>query len=103
MRSGYTALPELELNGRFCDYAFFPDQSLLPELRSQHSYVIELKHSKKTASDAEFAAKHKEALEQLAGYAKSPNLEKLAAGTPVHFLDIEFKGRDMIVCEEVEG
>ena len=101
MRSGYMACPELELNGRFCDYAFFPDQSLVPELRSQHSYVIELKHSKKTATEAEIAAKHAEALDQLAGYARHPNLTALAAGTPVHFLDVEFKGREMIVCEEV--
>ena len=41
-------------------------------------------------SAAEIAAKHQEALDQLAGYARSPNLEKLAAGTPVHFLDVEF-------------
>ena len=27
---------------------------------------------------------------------------KLVAGTPVHFLDIEFKGGKMVVCNEVE-
>ena len=103
MRAGYMACPELELNGRFCDYAFFPDPSLAPELRSQHSYVIELKHSKQGAPKREIAAKHKEALAQLAGYAKSPKLKRLAAGTPVHFLDIEFVGRKMTVCKEVKG
>ena len=103
MRAGYMACPELELNGRFCDYAFFPDPSLAPELRSQHSYVIELKHSKQGAPKREIAAKHKEALAQLAGYAKSPNLKHLAADTPVHFLDIEFVGRKMTVCKEVSG
>ena len=102
MRSGYMVLPELEFNGRFCDYAFFPDQSLAPEFRATHSYVIELKYSKKGASESEKAAHHAEALDQLAGYAKSPNLARLAAGTPVHFLDIEFAGREMIRCEEVK-
>ena len=100
-RDTYVALPELELNGRYCDYAFFPNQMKPVVEQPTHSYVIELKHSKASATDAEIAAKHREALDQLAGYAKSPNLDALAAGTPVHFLDVEFKGREMIVCEEV--
>ena len=41
----------------------------------------------------------KNVFDQLAGYARSPNLEHLAAGTPVHFLDVEFVGRDLLVCE----
>ena len=101
-RRAYMALPELELNGRYCDYALFPSQLLREEERPQHSYVIELKHSKKGASEAEIEAKHREALDQLAGYAQSPNLAKLAACTPVHFLDVEFVGRDLIRCEEVK-
>ena len=100
-RKDYMAMPELELNGRYCDYALFPSQ-LLPEAeRPLHSYVIELKHAPESASASKIDAKHREVLKQLAGYAKSPNLARLAAGTPVHFLDIEFKGRKMIVCEEV--
>ena len=64
--------------------------------------MIELKHSKAGATEAEIAAKHREAMDQLAGYARAPNLAALAAGTPVHFLDVEFKGREMLVCEEVK-
>ena len=102
MKSGYVAVPELELNGRYCDYAFFPDTMTPEDSRPTQSYVIELKHSKNDAQKSEIDAKHREALEQLAGYSRSPNLAKLAAGTPVHFLDVEFVGRKMIVCEEVE-
>ena len=102
MKPVYVALPELELNGRYCDYAFFPNMMLPAEFIPEHSYVIELKHSKKGAKKSEVAAKHKEALAQLKGYAASPNLKRLAAGTPVHFLDVEFVGRKLTVCKEVK-
>ena len=101
MREGYMFCPELELNGRNCDYAFFPNRQLLKPLQPLHSYVIELKHSRKSAPESEIAAKHEEALRQLSAYAAHPNLAALADGTPVHFLDIEFVGREMIVCEEI--
>ena len=68
----------------------------------RHSYVIELKHSKADASDAEIAKKHEEALEQLKKYSEDPNLAALAVGTPVHFLCYEFKGRELVRLEEVE-
>lgn len=101
MRDGYNTFPELELNGRFCDYAFFPNTMLPPELRATHSYVIELKYSKASAPEAEISAKHAEALAQLEAYSRHPNLAALAAGTPVHFLDVEFVGRDLVRCEEI--
>ena len=67
-----------------------------------HSYIIELKHSAADASDAEIAKKHEEALEQLKKYSADPNLAALAAGTPVHFICYEFKGRELVRLEEVE-
>jgi len=63
--------------------------------------VIELKHSKKDAPEAEIASKHAEALDQLRRYAADPRLPQLAGGTPVHFIDLEFVGREMRVCEEI--
>lgn len=101
MHDGYMVAPELELNGRHCDYAFFPNRSLLCGLQPQHSYVIELKHSKKAATGAEIAAKHAGALTQLKAYSEHPQLAALAGGSPVHFLDVEFVGRTMVRCEEV--
>lgn len=101
MKSVYMAKPELELNGKYCDYAFFPDWSLGAESKPAQSYVIELKYSKKDAPEAEIAAKHAEAIEQLARYSQDPRIPQLAAGTPVHYLDIEFVGRELRVCEEV--
>ena len=102
MKSVYLARPEFELNGRFADYAFFPDLSLDANSRPAHSYVIELKHVPANAAPSRFAANHAEALAQLEAYSAAPALESFAAGTRVHFLDIEFRGRDMIRCDEVE-
>ena len=39
---------------------------------------------------------------RLKKYADDPNLAALAAGTPVHFLCYEFKGRELVRLEEVE-
>lgn len=101
MHDGYLVAPEFELNGHPCDYAFFPNHSLQPAQQPLHSYVIELKHSKKNATEAEIARKHTEALEQLKAYSAHPNLAALAGGTAVHFLDVEFVGREMTYCEEI--
>ena len=38
---------------------------------------------------------------RLKKYADDPNLAALAAGTPVHFLCYEFKGRELVRLEEV--
>ena len=94
--------PELSHQCGFSDYALFPNRMLPESSIPEQSYVIELKHSKADASDAEIAKKHEEALDQLKKYAADPNLAALAAGTPVHFLCYEFKGRELVRLEEVE-
>ena len=101
MNRSYLVRPEFAHPNGFSDYALFPDRNAGPAT-PHHSYVIELKHSKADASDAEIAKKHEEALEQLKKYAADPNLAALAAGTPVHFLCYEFKGRELVRLEEVE-
>ena len=102
MKSVYMVKPELSHPCGFSDYALFPNRMLPESSIPEQSYVIELKHSKADASDAEIVKKHEEALEQLKKYAADPNLAALAAGTPVHFLCYEFKGRELVRLEEVE-
>ena len=101
MKTVYVARPELELNGRYCDYAFFPDMRLPAYDQPDHSYVIELKHAPANAPQSKIDANHAEALTQLQAYSQCANLPQLTAGRPIHFLDVEFVGREMIVCEEV--
>ncbi len=102
MNGSYMVRPEFAHPCGFSDYVLFPDRNAGPATPN-HSYVVELKHVKADATDAEVAAKHEEALAQLKAYAADPNLASLAAGTPVHFLCYEFRGRDLVRLEEVEA
>ena len=101
MKSVYLVKPELSPPCGFSDYALFPNRMLPASSVPEQSYVIEMKHSKADATDAEVAAKHAEALAQLKAYAADPNLPALAGGTPVHFICYEFRGRDLVRLEEV--
>ena len=58
MKSVYMVKPELAHPGGYSDYALFPNRSLQPDLVPEHSYLIEVKHSKADAPDSEIAAKH---------------------------------------------
>ena len=101
MKSAFTVKPELSHPCGYSDYALFPDRTLPEGCVPEQSYLIEMKHSKAGATDAEVAAKHSEALAQLKAYAADPNLPALAGGTPVHFICYEFRGRDLVRLEEV--
>ena len=101
MKSAFTVKPELSHPCGYSDYALFPDRTLPEGCVPEQSYLIEMKHSKADATDAEVAAKHAEALAQLKAYAADPNLPALAGGTPVHFICYEFRGRDLVRLEEV--
>ncbi len=101
MKSAFMVKPELSHPCGYSDYALFPDRTLPEGCVPEQSYLIEMKHSKADATDAELAAKHAEALAQLKAYASDPNLAALAGGTPVHFLCYEFRGRDLVRLEEV--
>ena len=101
MKSAFTVKPELSHPRGYSDYAPFPDRTLPEGCVPEQSYLIEMKHSKAGASDAEVAAKHAEALAQLKAYAADPNLPALAGGTPVHFICYEFRGRALVRLDEV--
>ena len=101
MKSAFTVKPELSHPCGYSDYALFPDRTLPEGCVPEQSYLIEMKHSKADATDAEVAAKHAEALAQLKAYAADPNLAALAGGTPVHFICYEFRGRDLVRLEEI--
>ena len=100
LNPAFMVCPELELGHRNSDFSVFPDRSLDETRSAKHSYVIELKYSKKDESEAEIAAKREEALAQLKAYAQAPALPSLAAGTPVHFLYLHYRNFTQIAAEE---
>ena len=99
LNSLYLVEPEIELNYGFGDFLMLPDKERYPDIA--HSYILELKYLKPTATDAEVEAKSKEADEQLLKYNKDKIVKRLCSGTQLHLLKTVFRGANMMTCEEI--
>lgn len=91
--------PEIELNYGYCDFFLLPDKQRYPEIA--HSYIIELKYVKPTATDDELAAKSLEADAQLQKYSGDKIVKRLCADTQLHLVKLVFRGAEMEVCEGI--
>ena len=98
LNSLYLVEPEVELNYGFSDFLLLPDKARYPE--TAHSYIMELKYVKPTASDSEVEAKNKEAEEQLQKYCADRVVKRLCMNTQLHLLKIVFRGAEMKICAE---
>ena len=99
LNSLYLVEPEIELNYGFGDFLMLPDKERYPDIA--HSYILELKYLKPTATDAEVEAKSKEADGQLLKYSKDKIVKRLCSGTQLHLLKTVFRGTNMMTCEEI--
>lgn len=99
--SYYLVQPELETNYGYCDFFLLPDKIRYSDI--EHSYILELKYATRTATDAELETQAEEGRQQLLQYSKDKMVEKLAAGTTLHLLLIQFQGWDMVKCEEIKA
>ena len=95
----YLVEPEIELNYGFGDFLMLPDKARYPEIA--HSYILELKYAKPTATDAEVEAKSLEADGQLHQYANDKIVKQLCQGTQLHLLKVVFRGAELAVCTSV--
>ena len=86
----YLVEPEIELNYGYSDF--------LPE--TTHSYILELKYVKPTATDAEVEAKSMEADGQLRKYSGDKIVKRLCQGTQLHLLKVVFRGAEIAHCSE---
>ena len=93
--------PEIELNYGFGDFLMLPDKARYPEIA--HSYILELKYVKPTATDAEVEAKSVEADGQLQRYANDKIVKRLCSDTRLHLLKAVFRGAELAVCTEVDS
>ena len=100
LNSLYLVEPEIELNYGFSDFLLLPDKARYPGIA--HSYIMELKYVKPTATDAEIQEKSREADEQLKKYSEDKIVKRLCAGTQLHLLKVVFRGAEMEVCIETE-
>ena len=95
----YLARPEMELARGYCDFCLFPERVYNGDVK--HSYIIELKHSKEDATDAELAAKAEAGIAQLKRYAADPFVPGLARDTELHLILYQFKGKEPVRIEEI--
>ena len=101
LASYYLVEPELEMNYGYCDFFLLPDKMRYSDI--EHSYILELKYATRTATNAELEAQAEEGRQQLLRYSKDKVVQKLATGTPLHLLLIQFQGWDMVKCEEINA
>ena len=99
LNSLYLVEPEIELNYGFSDFLMLPDKARYPEIA--HSYIMELKYVKPSATEAEVEAKSRKAEEQLHRYASDKIVKRLCEGTQLHLLKVVFRGADMAVCTAI--
>ena len=99
LNSLYLVEPEIELSYGFGDFLLLPDKARYPEIA--HSYILELKYVKPTATDAEVEAKSVEADGQLQRYANDKIVKRLCSNTQLHLLKVVFRGAELAVCTSV--
>ncbi|MDR0893902.1 MAG: PD-(D/E)XK nuclease domain-containing protein, partial [Prevotellaceae bacterium] len=95
----YILMPELEMNYGYRDLMLLPDKSRYPDIG--HSYLIELKYAKADATEVEMEAQRADARVQLFKYREDKVARRLAEGTQLHLLVLQFKTWKSVTFEEL--
>lgn len=99
LASYYLVEPELEMNYGYCNFFLLPDKKRYPDIG--HSYILELKYAARTATDAELETQTEEGRRQLLQYSKDKIALQLAQDTTLHLILLQFRGWDLVKCEEI--
>lgn len=99
LASYYLVQPVLEMNYGYCDFFLLPDKQRYPDVK--HSLILELKYSPRSATDAELELKANEGRNQLQQYSQDKVAIHKSESTTLHLTLLQFKGWEMIRCEEV--
>lgn len=86
----YELVPEIEMNHGYSHLFLFPKLKKYPDL--SHSYLIELKYTKKEATDMEIETLRHEALGQIERDSQDRLLQAACEGTKLHKLIIVYAG-----------
>lgn len=87
------------MNYGYCDFFLLPDKSRYPD--TAHSYILELKYLPRTATDKELEEQAEEGRGQLKQYSQDKKVTTISEGTALHCILLQFKGWELIKCEEV--
>ena len=99
LASYYLVEPELEMNYGYCDFFLLPDKKRYPDIG--HSYILELKYAGRTTTDTELETQAEEGRRQLLQYSKDKIALQLAQDTTLHLILLQFRGWDLVKCEEI--
>ncbi|MEY8611007.1 ATP-binding protein [Parabacteroides segnis] len=99
LASYYLVEPELEMNYGYCDFFLLPDKKRYPDIG--HSYILELKYAGRTTTDTELETQAEEGRRQLLQYSKDKIALQLAKDTTLHLILLQFRGWDLVKCEEI--
>ncbi|MDR0895081.1 MAG: ATP-binding protein [Prevotellaceae bacterium] len=97
----YLMKPEFEMNYGYGDLMLLPDKTRYPDVA--HSYMVELKYAKADATDAEMEAQRIDGRAQLLRYREDKVAQRLAEGTQLHLLLLQFKTWTQVTCEEIDN
>ncbi|MDR0894314.1 MAG: PD-(D/E)XK nuclease domain-containing protein, partial [Prevotellaceae bacterium] len=95
----YLLMPELEMNYGFGDFMLLPDKTRYPDIA--HSYLIEMKYAKADATEVQMEEQRVAGRAQLLQYREDKIARRLAEGTQLHLLLLQFKTWERVTCEEL--
>ena len=95
----YRPISVLDNQNGYADVFLRPRCEIFTDM--QHSYIIELKYLKSSASDAECKAAVKKAAAQVCRYAETVNVNDNIGHTTLHKVYVIYRGVEMLACDEV--
>jgi len=100
LTSLFITYSEYEMSNGYCDLALFGNHKIFE--MATHSYIIELKYLKSTATAAEAQAQWDEAVAQLHRYATDEKALAQTQGTTLHLIALQMRGQQLERMEEVK-
>jgi len=101
MNTIFTTRTEFETGKGYCDFFMFGNLTTFPDVK--HSYIIELKYLKSTATEGEAQAQWDEAVAQLHRYATDEKALAQTQGTTLHLIALQMRGQQLERMEEVKS
>ena len=95
----YRPISEQDTQAGYVDLFLKPNVEVYPDMK--HSYLIELKYARSSATATHIAHLHAEAIAQVNRYAATEMVQSHIAHTQLHKVVVLYQGVDMVVCEEV--
>ena len=97
LASYYLVEPELEMKYGYCDFFLLPDKKRYPDIGL--SYI--LKYAGRTTTESELDTQAEDGRRQLLQFRKDKFALQLAKDTTLHLILLQFRGWDLVKCEEI--